>query len=65
MCLNILSVAFTGTEVSGVDTLKLSGTHKAVQRSGVVHELLTESGGAEGLHALQANSPQVTLLEQG
>lgn len=40
-------------------------THKAVQRSGVVHELLTEGGGAQSLHTLQADGPQEALLQQG
>lgn len=44
---------------------ELSGTHKAVESSGVVQELLTEAGRAEGLHAPQANGPQEALLQQG
>jgi len=63
--LDILCVASCSHTELEVNTQRPPGTHKAVQRGGVVQELLAEAGGADGLHALQADGPQEALLQQG
>ncbi len=57
--------ASSSSKVQEFNTPRRPDTHKAVQCSGVIHELLTEGSGAEGLHTFQADSPQETLLQQG